>query len=384
MNHNILILLLLITISLSCREVYDPDISTDQSVLVVEGVITDQPGPYTIHLTQALPYDSANIYIAQNAISKANVFVTDDLGNKFKFTESEAGYFISKASEFTGTPGVTYTLHIQTLDGNTYESAPQKMPSNNYSDTVYTEYSSKEIFNGKEKVTTSGMYVLTDITDNTDSLLRFRFKTTMYSYWFFIVSPPRSDLGEAYLYYGWYTTYPNGNINLTQGKYNTSVNNVQKQIIYFMPTEPEYYIATLRIPPYFASRDSFFNLLPVKFRTIKIEQYRINEKTYQYNENINTSISAEGKIFDPIVLQLKGNITCSSNPSKLALGFFEASSLRIKTYTCDIGVWPRTLIKQPNIWPATEKGYLMGEWDKIYPPPFWPVYYKETLSIVKK
>ena len=47
--------------------------------LVVEGLITNSPGPQTIHLSSAIPFDSSG-YVPE---SGAMVYVTDN--NKMKF-----------------------------------------------------------------------------------------------------------------------------------------------------------------------------------------------------------------------------------------------------------------------------------------------------------
>jgi hypothetical protein len=48
---------------------------------------------------------------------------------------------------------------------------------------------------------------------------------------------------------------------------------------------------------------------------------------------MNLLLSAQGRIFDPIATQFKGNITCINNPQKLALGIFEASPVKTSVYT---------------------------------------------------
>jgi hypothetical protein len=389
MKHTIYILILLLSINFSCRDIYDPNTDSSQGILVVEGLITDQPGPYTIHLTQAMPYDTIQT-VNGTPVQKANVYITDNYANKYSFTESDAGYYVSKASGFTGYPGVTYTLHIRTTDGNIYESTPQKIPFNSYNDTIYYEYSSKDTYTDYKKTTTNGLYLLTDITNTSDNEPYFRFRSTIYTEWLFSmwdaweIEPPTVN------YYGWSTSDPTGDqINLTLGKYSTATSNIIKHPVCFISTDLGIYSANLPLidtvvnfqydpsmgyphnPRYSPTypypqglprhvekgRDSVIHI-PAYNRIIKIEQYRINDETYQYYNNINSLTSANDKIFSPGVLQLKGNITCTNNSAKLALGMFEASALRIKTYS--IKPHPAgtsTIVRQPNIWPPTNQGY---------------------------
>ncbi|MDP4209880.1 MAG: DUF4249 domain-containing protein [Bacteroidota bacterium] len=355
MKKYIYISILLLSISFSCRKIYDPDIDSSQNALVVECQITNQAGPYTVHLTKAQAYDATNT--SGISVRNAKVYITDNNSHTYNFTELGSGYYASNAADFTGIPGITYTLHIKTSDGNIYESSSQKMLSNDYADSVYAEYSSKETlvedYDGEtRKVTTDGVDLLTDIKNNTDTLPRFRFKSTIYSEWIFVLSLPMSPV--SIYYYGWYTTYPDDNVNLTQEKYSTSSKSIEKHSICFVPTV-KYCIADL--PDTSAT-------VPIINRIIKVLQYRVNDETFQYYKNINTLISAEGKIFDPVAMQLKGNITCTNDPSKIVLGFFEVSSLKIKTYSIRRG--DKIVVKQPNIWPPTNSGFKQ---DTI--PSFW-------------
>ena len=48
MKKYIYISILLLSISFSCRKIYDPDIDSSQNALVVECLITNQAGPYNL------------------------------------------------------------------------------------------------------------------------------------------------------------------------------------------------------------------------------------------------------------------------------------------------------------------------------------------------
>jgi hypothetical protein len=60
---------------------------------------------------------------------------------------------------------------------------------------------------------------------------------------------------------------------------------------------------------------------------LKVNQYTLNDATYSFYKAAKGQLNSTGKIFDPIASQLYSNIKCINNPSKIALGFFEASSV---------------------------------------------------------
>jgi hypothetical protein len=383
MKQTIYIFLLLTSISIACREVYDPDITATQKTLVVEGIITDQPGSYTVRLNGALPYDTTNIYTIINPVKKAKVYVTDDKGHMYDFAESDPGYYVSNASDFKGITGIPYTLHVRTSDGNIYESSVQTMLSNDFTDSVYARYVVKDIYFssyvGAPKVSTNGLELFIDIKNNTSEQYRFRLKSTIYSEWKFSFQDLWTFEPPIVNYSGWYANYPDDKINITGAEYNTSNNNIFKHLICFVPIDKEAYSVNIPLndtivkyqvqsptlnprkdpstPPYIVThRDTTITTGPFN-RLVKIELHRISEEMYQYYKNVNSLLSADDKIFDPVTMQLKGNLSCTNSPSRLTLGFFGASSLRYKTYSIHTESNNTTLIPKPNIWPVKEKGY---------------------------
>jgi hypothetical protein len=95
----------------SCSKVYDPHIDTSQNVLVVDGRITTKTDAYHVVLTYARPFNSSEKNTPANG---ANVYVTDDMGNSFKFNERDKGDYVSDSLQFTGQSVHIYRLHIVT------------------------------------------------------------------------------------------------------------------------------------------------------------------------------------------------------------------------------------------------------------------------------
>ena len=58
----------------------------------------------------------------------------------------------------------------------------------------------------------------------------------------------------------------------------------------------------------------------------QINQYGITEENYNYYDDLNSQLEADGKIFDPVYVQAEGNISCTSNPETVVLGNFEILS----------------------------------------------------------
>ncbi|MBC8155610.1 MAG: DUF4249 domain-containing protein [Bacteroidetes bacterium] len=105
--------------SLSCETVIQTQLDTGPSQLSVDAILTDQPGPQQIRLTQTAAYfDNALPPVA----SSATVTVTDNLGKTFRFTDANNdGYYVwtPSATDTLGRVGRTYTLRID-FQNDTY------------------------------------------------------------------------------------------------------------------------------------------------------------------------------------------------------------------------------------------------------------------------
>jgi len=351
----------------SCYKVYDPKIDPSEKVLVVNGMMTNKKEAYHIFLTSARPFNSTEEGLPERA---ANVYVTDDLGNSYKFNENDNGDYISDSFQFTGIPGHTYKLHIITADGTEYESEPQRLFPESYPDAVYAEFDNQEVLDESTglKINTHGADILIDIRNKADSLSRFRFTSNLVRQYFYVIYP---YLKPSVSFYCWQTVDANSNINLTDEEYSLNSASIRKHQICFL--DDNLFFSALyysyKENPYTVVLTNFYQTYAIHHRILYLNQYTLNNETYLYYKSLNEQMQSEGKLFDPIATQLNGNIKCLTNPEKKAIGFFEASSVSYSAYVVDfrnlINSQP-SIIKTPYILPPESKGCWIN---KI--PPFW-------------
>lgn len=117
---------------LACEKEIDIDLNTSQPTIVIEGLVSDQLGPYTVKLTHTVNFDENNTF---PPVSGASVIIYDDAGNREVLTETNPGIYHSMTIQ--GTPGRTYFLEVKTGD-DTYE-AVSTMPSPVNIDTLTVE-----------------------------------------------------------------------------------------------------------------------------------------------------------------------------------------------------------------------------------------------------
>ena len=83
--------------------------------MVVDGFISDQPGPYTVSVNTSFdPESSRNI---KNPVSELIIDLSDNAGNSERLTEISPGTYQTRADGIRGTTGRAYTLTILTPDG---------------------------------------------------------------------------------------------------------------------------------------------------------------------------------------------------------------------------------------------------------------------------
>ena len=108
----------------SCQKVIEVSVNNAAPQIVINGEVTDQPGPYQISLTQSISYTADNVF---PAISGASVTIRDNMGLYDSLTETSPGTGVyATHSGWQGTPGNSYTLSV-TVAGKTY-TAVSTMP----------------------------------------------------------------------------------------------------------------------------------------------------------------------------------------------------------------------------------------------------------------
>jgi hypothetical protein len=102
----------------SCIDPYAPDLKNYTSLLVVEGLITNENRSYEIKLSRT--YGRADS--VPEMVSDANLYITDNNMTRTDLQNCGNGIYKTDSTLFTGQIGQKYTLHIATADGNEYVS----------------------------------------------------------------------------------------------------------------------------------------------------------------------------------------------------------------------------------------------------------------------
>jgi hypothetical protein len=117
-----LILLFALLPALSCKKVINVDLNDAAPKIVIEGEVTDQVGPFTVKVTQTVPFSASNEF---PGVTGAVVTITDS-ANALVYPLAEKSPGNYSTSTLRGFPGHTYLLSVA-VGGKTY-TASSKMP----------------------------------------------------------------------------------------------------------------------------------------------------------------------------------------------------------------------------------------------------------------
>jgi len=314
---NMCLVVLIMINFIRCTEIYQPILDSKADALIVEGLITDGTGPFTVNLTKSVLFNSDSTSLINNE-KGAMLTVTDNENNTFELTETGSGKYTLPIS-FKAKTGNSYKLHIQTTDGSIYESNIQKLlPPQSY-DSIHGSYTTEgyiDMNNVYKKV--GGANIQEDLfksvsMSDSDSFPTCRFNsniTVQYLYTLYMLS----QTDWHWVYFGW-VSFPFNNVeNITDEKSLSSNTIIKNHSLGFMPFETSSY--GFSTP---GSTSVIYYL--------RVNQYTMNHDSYLFYKGANNQLAASGKIFDPVTAQLYGNMKCVNNPSKTVLGLFEVSSV---------------------------------------------------------
>jgi hypothetical protein len=126
-------------------EIIAPD---SNSQLVVDGHITDAPGPYTIKLSRTRKLVD---FSGLSTVSAKRVTIFDNMGNSEQLAEIDAGVYQTSPSGIRGVIGREYFVRIETRDDKIYESIPEKINPPGMVDSVYYEFEQYKTEQGIDK-----------------------------------------------------------------------------------------------------------------------------------------------------------------------------------------------------------------------------------------
>jgi len=302
-----IITLLTIFVLSTCIEPYAPEIYGYASLLVVDGLITNENSSYTVKLSRTMQEN-----ISPEIVTDAVLFITDDSGNNFPLGNFGDGIYKTDSTQFTGIIGRTYTLNIITSEGEVYKSDPCLMYDVPGIDSVFFEKDEELVNNGTEN--TAGIRIYVRSEEGYDArYYRWDFEET----WKFKIPNP-----SKLIYFSQLNIQPNPDVREYCWK-NRKSDEILINRIYKGDSK-----RIEKMPVTFIASDKSDRLL--LHYSILIRQFSVSQKEYEFWYNLSKVNKMGGDIFAAQPYSVTSNLHSENDPDKRVLGYFQVSAVSQK------------------------------------------------------
>lgn len=317
----------------SCVEPIYFDVPPAELQLIVEGLITDNPGPYTVSLSKALTLDAQSS--EPEPVQDATITLFDDEGNSEVFTEISAGSY-STNNIIQGKVGHSYYIRVETSDGKIFESTPDKLNPVGEIEDIRFEYEARTTIKpyGEIVADVFNIFVDSDAGPAEDAYVRWRFSGTYevltYPHLRTIWTPPYTPYKapepcSGYILIGG----PNGGtlVQVDECKCCTCWISAPEVVPQLSDTQ-------------LIGQNQFKNIkvgeVPITTATfhkryqVTVEQMSLSKNAFEFFKLIRAQKEGASSLFQPPSGEIKGNVS-PRNTSDPVLGFFWASSVKEKS-----------------------------------------------------
>jgi hypothetical protein len=352
--------IILLCAGFGCRDLYEPGIvSTDDSYLVVEGVLNAGSGPTDIRISRTFKLDdSARLRGEQNA----SVTVEGKDNTTRQLTMVSEGIYSSPNLNLE--LNQEYRLRIVTANGKEYLSE--------YVVARKTPVIDRVSFRQNDK----GVQIYVTTHDNTNN--------TRYYLWNY------EETWEIWTYYFSKYKYENDMVDRR-----TSADDVSTCWKYenstdiLIGTSAPYEADTIPEAPlnFIGNGDE---RLAVRY-SILVRQYALDKEGYEFYEMMKKNTESLGTIFDAQPSQIKGNIYSASDPTELVIGNISATTVeekRIFIERTDVDQWQFTQfcpnVRITNDADSIRSAYASGSaiYEAVFDGPFIVAYLFSNASCV--
>ncbi len=300
-NYLKITFVILAVITQSCVEKYFPDIKGYEDLLVVDGMITNNPPPYTITLSLSSSVNRPEF----KPYTNARVTVVDNLGNEEVFQEVQPGNYVSSPDGLQGVIGRKYKITINTTDGNEYESAWQELKAPLGINNVYAEIESRVTEDEYHTLYGYQFYIDTEVARADSVYLMWLAKGT-YKY--------RSDFLIRYIYDDRkLTLFPKP--DSLRFCYHTDYNNgfFTADLTRFSPPEVTHF------PLNYVTTDT--RKISIRY-SLLVEQYTMDVEAFAFYNQLSEVNTEQGVLYAQQPYQIKGNVHNVDNGEDVLLGYF--------------------------------------------------------------
>lgn len=330
---------LAILVTGACVERIDFDIPPAQFLTVIEGSITDQPGPYTVKASRGLSLDSDSSFLVP--IERARITLLDDLGNTEAFTENAKGIYETKGV-MRGTVGRTYRIRIEMPDGKLFESMPELLRPVGQIKEIRYEYEARtqQKFFGEVAADVFNVFVDSDAgaAGSGENFVRWRFRGT-----YEVLTYPKLHLTFVQGYTPYRNPWPCSGFRIGLGPEGSGgTYEVIGECTCCTCWANQYEEFPQLSDVQLITNNEFKNIkvgeVPINNATfhkkyrVQVEQMALSRNAYDFFKLVRTQKEGASSLFQPPSGELRGNIR-PVNSNDPVVGIFWAAAVSTKVIT---------------------------------------------------
>lgn len=285
----------------ACVEEYWPELDKKyENMLVIDGMITNKPGPYIINLSLSTTVNDP----ARIPLANCEVMIIDDKGNSETLHESEPGVYTTSPFGIQGMVGREYKITIHTPDKKNYESAFEELQQPVGIDSVYAEIAYKEDVNYVYDLAGYQFYLDTYQAENDTTFFLWKLERT-YKF--------NANYRIKYIFDGAFHIMAHSDSLYTCYK----TDNIEEIFTYHTLNLADPILS--RFPIHFVNTET--KELSIRY-SLLVKQLTINETAYQFWNSLEDRESEEGSMYTKQPYQIRGNVFNPDNPNEPVMGFF--------------------------------------------------------------
>lgn len=315
----------------SCVTPYEVTTSF-QPAIVVEGMITDQPGPYVVNLSNTIPVN--NQMYETSVVQGATVVIHDDQGLTETLVEKSPGSYYTTSIQ--GVVGRSYYITISTGDGNSYQSTPEKLlPVGDFSDLRYEFVQNESGGSNYQISSTNGFNIFLDseVLPEQEGRVWWRWTGTFHIFTYpslhtrpsdgkVIVQLPDPIPCSGYYVFRGALMGPTGRCTCCDcwvSEYN------QVPLISDSRFINNGKVKSMQVAFVEANRRTLYE----KYH-LEVEQMSVSQTVYDFWKNVKQQKSNSSNLFQTPPPKTKGNVVATSEKAIPVIGYFAASSVKVR------------------------------------------------------
>lgn len=289
-----------------CMEEIDLTSEKYKQALVINGAITNKPGPYTVKIS----YSSRISYPQYKPVAGCTVTIEEKSGTVEQLMEVDTGMYKTSEGGIQGKVGHSYRVVVETPDGKTFQSDYQKIREPVGIDSIYHRFEHRTNPNTESDFEGYQFYISTETAQEKETYFLWQLKET-YEYtadWPLVATMHygvmKENIDTDSIYRCWKTNYVKEIFN--ENTLGLAIQQIKNHPLNYVTTESK--------------------RLQHKY-SLLIKQFIINQDAYTYWNNIREQLSGEDFLYARQPFPIRGNMYNPSDEKQTVLGYFTVAGV---------------------------------------------------------